>query len=71
VWLDPECDAVSGGFFSGTLASIEGAYVRPRDAWWPRFQEAAGELVADALRERRAPAAAVEALERLFAAHKA
>lgn len=71
VWLDPVLDAASGGFFSGTLASVEGAHVRPREAWWPRFQEEAGELLAAALRARTSPAASVDALERLFAAHRA
>jgi multiple sugar transport system substrate-binding protein len=69
-WLDPTLDAASGGFFSGTLATIEGAHVRPRDAWWPSFQEKAGEFVAHALREHRPAETTVDGLERLYAAHR-
>jgi multiple sugar transport system substrate-binding protein len=43
VWDDPSADALLGGFLSGTRATMLGAFVRPAAAWWPRFQEAAGE----------------------------
>lgn len=71
VWLDAELDGASGGFFSGTRASIEGAYVRPREAWWPAFQEAAGHVVAASLRSATDPEQAADELERLFAEHRA
>lgn len=48
-WDDPELDAVAGGFYSGTRASIERAWVRPRDDWWPPFQFEAGRLLTDNL----------------------
>ena len=48
-WEDPELDALAGGFYSGTRASIEGAWVRPRDDWWPVFQLEAGRLLTDNL----------------------
>jgi multiple sugar transport system substrate-binding protein len=48
-WDDPELDALAGGFYSGTRASIEAAWVRPRDDWWPAFQLEAGELLTDNL----------------------
>jgi multiple sugar transport system substrate-binding protein len=50
VWYDDEADHVVGGFFSGTRATIEASHVRPRDAWWPHYQEAAGVLLAQHLR---------------------
>ena len=50
LWLDAEADAVVGGFFSGTRDTIESSYVRPRGAWWPRYQEAAGVRLVQALR---------------------
>ncbi|WP_410791844.1 extracellular solute-binding protein [Kribbella sp. C-35] len=50
VWLDPAADEVVGGFFSGTRATIESSYLRPRAAWWPAYQEAAGIRLAEALR---------------------
>ena len=44
-WDDPELDALTGRFYSGTRASIEQAWVRPRDEWWPGFQLEAGRLL--------------------------
>ncbi len=55
VWLDPAADAAAGGFFSGTLATIESSYVRPREPWWPAFQERAGELLVHRLHAGRRP----------------
>jgi multiple sugar transport system substrate-binding protein len=48
-WDDPECDAIAAGFYSGTRASIERAWVRPREDWWPGFQLAAGRLLTEGL----------------------
>lgn len=48
-------DAAAGmagdGFFEVTRRSIDGAYVRPRDPWWPGFQREAGELLTARLRD--------------------
>ncbi|MFL6076036.1 MAG: extracellular solute-binding protein [Mycobacteriales bacterium] len=49
-WADPSADELTGGFLSGTVASMTAAYVRPRTTWWPRFQEAAGERLVPLLR---------------------
>jgi multiple sugar transport system substrate-binding protein len=65
-WLDERLDAASGGFFSGTRASIEAAYLRPREPWWPRFQEQAGHIVARLLRHGEPPSACVARLEALY-----
>jgi multiple sugar transport system substrate-binding protein len=54
-WLDPEVDRLTGGFTSGTIATIEAAYVRPTDPWWPPFQLAAGEALNAALRRGAGP----------------
>jgi multiple sugar transport system substrate-binding protein len=51
VWDDRELDALAGYFYSGTRASIERAWVRPRDDWCPGFQLAAGSLLTDNLLE--------------------
>jgi multiple sugar transport system substrate-binding protein len=48
-WDDPRLDAMAGGFYSGTRASIDRAWVRPRDEWWPVFQLEAGRLLRDNL----------------------
>jgi multiple sugar transport system substrate-binding protein len=69
VWADPLLDAAAGGFFSGTTASIEAAHVRPRDPWWPGFQEEAGAAVAGVLRQGVRPTAAVELIEGLYDRH--
>lgn len=46
--------------------TIERCGVRPRDPWWPAFQRAAGVLLADGLRERRAPSELAAALDDLY-----
>jgi hypothetical protein len=35
--------------FRAVRATAEAARVRPRDAWWPAFQRAAGDLLAAGL----------------------
>ena len=54
------------GFFSGTRASIEGAWVRPREPWWPRFQLDAGTLLTEALATRRPVPETFRALDDLY-----
>ncbi|MDA8291288.1 MAG: extracellular solute-binding protein [Actinomycetota bacterium] len=44
-WEDPEVDADSLGFFSGTRRTLEGAAVRPRHPGWLALQEVVGDLV--------------------------
>ena len=51
-WDDPELDAISGGFYSGTRVSIDNAWVRPRAEWWPRLQLDAGRLLTENLLDR-------------------
>jgi len=41
-WTDPDVDRAAHGFFSGTLQTLQGAYVRPRFNGFVRFFEAAG-----------------------------
>ena len=41
-WTDSSLDAIAGGFFSGTLQTLQTAYVRPRFDGFVRFFEAAG-----------------------------
>ena len=44
-WTDPEVDREAGGFFSGTLETLDKTYVRPRfDGFIPAFEHM-GELV--------------------------
>jgi multiple sugar transport system substrate-binding protein len=44
-WSSPAADEQVGGFFSGTIATMRGAFTRPRSAGHRRFQQLAGELV--------------------------
>jgi len=69
-WLDPALDAASGRFFSGTRATIEAAHVRPREPWWPPFQEEAGHVLVRALRQQQPAADALDELERLYRRHR-
>jgi multiple sugar transport system substrate-binding protein len=65
-WNDPVLDRIAGGFFSGTTASIEHAWVRPRDRWWPRFQLEGGRLLSAGLAAGDAPRALLEGLSSVY-----
>jgi multiple sugar transport system substrate-binding protein len=65
-WLDADVDAAAGGFYSGTLKTIESAWVRPRESWWPHFQLAAGRLLTEALATGTAPAATFDELDSCY-----
>ncbi len=62
-WNAPELDLLAGGFFSGTVATIEHAWVRPRDRWWPAFQLEGGRLLRDGLEARETPQRLLELLD--------
>lgn len=49
VWNDTELDRHVGGFFSHTRKSLESAFVRPREPWWPHYQLSASRTVHAAL----------------------
>jgi multiple sugar transport system substrate-binding protein len=66
VWHDHDADAVVGGFFSGTRATIENSHLRPRDSWWPAYQEAAGLALVDLLRTGASASAIHSDLTRLL-----
>jgi multiple sugar transport system substrate-binding protein len=65
-WSAPEIDRAAHGFFSGTYATIEQAWVRPRERWWPAFQFEGGRLVNDALAQAESPRRLLEALDALY-----
>jgi multiple sugar transport system substrate-binding protein len=68
-WDDPDLDARAGGVYSGTRATIEAAWVRPRDPWWPGLQLAAGELLTYGLRAGEPAAALTDRLHDLYRRH--
>jgi multiple sugar transport system substrate-binding protein len=62
-WLDPAVDAWCGGFFSGTLATLDAAHVRPRYAGYMHLQDHGGPLVQRYLRDGGAPRGVLEQLD--------
>jgi ABC-type glycerol-3-phosphate transport system substrate-binding protein len=65
-WTAPGGDPL----FAALEPTLEAARLRPRDAWWPDFQTASGELLAHALTARREPPALAEELARLYHDHR-
>lgn len=57
-WQDAGADSLCGGFFSGTLDTIQHAFRRPRFPGWPAFQEKLGDEVHACLRGQTTAAAA-------------
>jgi multiple sugar transport system substrate-binding protein len=71
VWHDDRWDDEAGGFFSGTLATIEHASLRPRDAWWPAVQRDGGAAIARGLRKQANPEAILSEVEEHYARARA
>ncbi|MEX0921972.1 MAG: extracellular solute-binding protein [Rhodovibrionaceae bacterium] len=64
-WSDPAVDGRFNGFFSATLDTIEGSWVRPRYDGYLAFQERAGGMIESHLRGDLAETALLEALKKL------
>lgn len=67
-WHDAELDRVAHGFFSGTAATIEQAWVRPRDNWYPAFQREGGRLLNRGFAAGEPPQRLFEALGSVYRA---
>jgi multiple sugar transport system substrate-binding protein len=65
-WTDPELDRAAAGFFSGTTATIEQAWVRPRERWWPAFQLKGGRLLSSGFGASVRPRALLDSLDSLY-----
>ena len=65
-WTSAAGDAAAGGFYSGTLATLDGAWMRPRHDGYMPFQQAAAERVNQALTDGRITAA-LDDLDAMFA----
>jgi multiple sugar transport system substrate-binding protein len=50
-WLDPANDRLCNAFFGDTLQTLDEAYLRPRYAGYIPFQDHAGDVVRDFLRD--------------------
>jgi multiple sugar transport system substrate-binding protein len=66
-WADPQIDSEAGGFFSGTLATLRSAYVRPRFNGFVRFFEAAGIEINRCLKKQNSDANLIDWLNTHFA----
>jgi multiple sugar transport system substrate-binding protein len=69
-WNDPAADALCGGFFSGTRATQEEAFVRPRYCGYVPLQTRGGEVLQTALRDGRDPEAVLKSLDTLYRASR-
>lgn len=66
-WTDPEVDTAAHGFYSGTWATLEAAWVRPRLPGYVPFQTEASALVRTVLTGERPAGGALDELEERFA----
>lgn len=69
-WLDKSVNAASEDFFSGTLQTLQTAYVRPRFDGFVRFFGAAGIEINRCLRGEIQDAALIERLNHSYAARR-
>lgn len=65
-WTDSQADEYTGGFFSGTLATLQQAYMRPRMVRWPEFQEYLGKAIHDFLTREKGADVTMEEVNRVY-----
>ena len=65
-WVDTGVNAASGDFFRRTLATMEGAWVRPRIRGYQAFQKQASTIVADYVTGGASVAATLDDLDELW-----
>ena len=65
-WLDKEVNRLSGAFFSGTLDTLDRAYLRPRYDGYLYFQDRAGIVLRDYLKDGGDENSVLEQLNRLY-----
>jgi multiple sugar transport system substrate-binding protein len=70
-WTDPAIDTEASGFFSGTLDTLESAYVRPRFDGFVRFFESAGIEINRCLRGDLSDQKLIDFLNAQFASRRA
>ena len=66
-WEDPELDALTAGFFSGTRRTLDLASLRPRHPGYMAVQDAACARVHRGLVDREGPAPVLADLDQMFA----
>jgi multiple sugar transport system substrate-binding protein len=65
-WLDESVNAESGNFFRRTLATMDGAFVRPRIRGYQAFQKAASEIVVAHVTGATSATATLDELDELW-----
>lgn len=65
-WRDLAANRLTHNFFADTLATLEGAFVRPRHNGFVAFQEAAGDIIHAFLRDGTGVEECLEELSRLY-----
>jgi multiple sugar transport system substrate-binding protein len=65
-WDDPSADKLCGGFFSGTRATQEEAFIRPRYSGYVSLQTEGGKVLQEHLRDGRDREAVLETVDTLY-----
>lgn len=65
-WTDPEANRISWDFFSDTLATLDNAYLRPRYSGYPYFQDRAGAVLQEYLKNGGRDRSVLDALTDLY-----
>ncbi|MEM7737174.1 MAG: extracellular solute-binding protein [Deinococcota bacterium] len=65
-WQDDTCNALTNNFFKNTLATLEHAYMRPRDAGFVHFQKFMGNRIHTFLRSEDDPKNCIQDLREAF-----
>jgi multiple sugar transport system substrate-binding protein len=65
-WTDPEANALANNYFLQTLPTLENAFLRPRFAEFPEFQNAAFDVVWKFLKRDQSPESTLNALDELY-----
>jgi multiple sugar transport system substrate-binding protein len=69
-WLDTHANEITNGFFTRTLTTIDGSFLRPTDPGWLAFQLEAAGVLHDCLLRRASPPAAYVAVEESYRRHR-
>lgn len=65
-WLNDDLNVLTNGFFEDTLQTLDEAYLRPRYPAYNRFQEDAGAIIWNFVKEGGNPLATYEALNKRY-----
>ena len=65
-WLDPLNNQLCNGFFHDTLPTLDDAYLRPRYSGYIPFQDHAGDVIRDYLRDGGNAVATFDAINKLY-----